>query len=426
MSVWDIVDDAASGVAGTAEDIGSEFGSWASTVTGQNFLRGIGAAAAIVGGPLIGAFSVVLPGLARGETLSQAFVSETAYRLRTAADLALDYIGRMSEEERNKVFREIGLTSQQIFDALAKAGIDIRNPTIEQIERALDVSFRDPVRKVLEDVPLVTTLRELSEYARDRAESPDAILETRGLTPEQLSIRLGGNAREDAAASAINAAIGVPLYSADWFEPLTGKFITDITTLHNLRALARHRLESNERLDVLDRRIKVQQDRIDIEAAGGGKDIRDMTTGELYALLQEAIRLNQAQPIIDAIQSMYDARLADDLAVQRRLQVPFRSRRERITSAQGGGGLTDFVLNPGGTGTTGNAISLVSAAVAGYHGYARNKSRRRGAGEYDGIAWGLIWAAFGAAAPIFAIPAAIYQGYGRSASRTKRIRRKTR
>ena len=100
--------------------------------------------------------------------------------------------------------------------------------------------------------------------------------------------------------------------------------------------------------------------------------------------------------------------------------------RTPITSS-GRGDVVDFVLNPGGTGATGNAISLISAAVAGYHGYARNKggspTKRRGAGEYDGILWGLAWAAFGAAVPIAAIPLALYQGYGRRASRTTRIRR---
>lgn len=50
-----------------------------------------------------------------------------------------------------------------------------------------------------------------------------------------------------------------------------------------------------------------------------------------------------------------------------------------------------------------NALSLLSAAASGYHGYKRNQS----------IGWGFVWFTLGGMFPIFTPVIAVAQGYAK-------------
>jgi len=63
------------------------------------------------------------------------------------------------------------------------------------------------------------------------------------------------------------------------------------------------------------------------------------------------------------------------------------------------GGLTE---NPAMRNAIG-ALSLLSAAASGYHGYKRNQS----------IGWGFVWFALGGMFPVFTPVIAVAQGYGK-------------
>lgn len=83
-----------------------------------------------------------------------------------------------------------------------------------------------------------------------------------------------------------------------------------------------------------------------------------------------------------------------------------------------GGGGTRILgpLQPGGA--TGDVLSLFGAALAGYHGYARNRGR-------SAIPWALAWGAAGYLLPVVFVPAAFVQGYARPAGAGASRRRRT-
>jgi hypothetical protein len=100
----------------------------------------------------------------------------------------------------------------------------------------------------------------------------DTELRKIGLSPEQFAARLTEvnkvaapfskfkpvslEAREDVAAMALNTQLGVYVYDIDWFEPVTGKFITSPGKLRALRDDLAARGGSPQALEVLDNRIE--------------------------------------------------------------------------------------------------------------------------------------------------------------------------
>lgn len=303
MTIFDVIVD-------TVEDVGDEFGSWANTTLGQNFLRSVGSIGAVLGGPLVGALGFVLPGLARGEPLATAFAAETAYKLRRGVDELIKYVGGETDAEREQLYRELGLTKEQIGAILTDIGLGIPERTAAGIDRYFDRTFRQPIKRFLEDESSVALVRAAAASAKAAGGGTDIELAVRGLTPEQLAARMGNDMREDAAATALNAAMGAPLYSADWFNPVTGEFVRDREQLQLLRAIARHRLADKDVLDLLDRRIGLPIGPLKMKRIPVGPQVplASKSADELLIFLQDAERAGQAPKIVEALRRAYEDR----------------------------------------------------------------------------------------------------------------------
>ncbi len=71
------------------------------------------------------------------------------------------------------------------------------------------------------------------------------------------------------------------------------------------------------------------------------------------------------------------------------------------------GGLYETVGNPGITVLWSPTVRTLSFAAMAYHGY-----KRTGSGW-----WALLWAMFGSAAPVLAVPIAVAQGFAKRKGR---------
>lgn len=257
--------------------------------------------AAVAVSPILGpgalAFGLLggaLPGLVRGERLSKAVATGIQYQALRAWNFIKAYAGGQPPEQAAR--------------------------TTAEGETRLIETFRKPSEVVIQDPNLRAEFERAKAAAAARGADLDEALTDANLSPEKLAQRLSAPgappAREDAVALSTNVAIGLPLYDPDWFDPGSGRFISDLDALRRLRAVARHRLAPPTTLAVLDRRIDAEQRRLGIPPPDVqtilNKTIDNVTSDELARVLQAAKDLAQPEPILDLIRGTYEQKLREE------------------------------------------------------------------------------------------------------------------
>ena len=289
FSLSDITDDVGDWISREAENLGE---------TALDVASGVVLPVATVFGPVgiaIGAISIALPGLARGEELDTAIGSGVKYQMARAWGFLKGYVTTQDPEEAARQDRA----------------------NVEKMRR----EFVEPVDRGLNDQELKAAYERARTEAQNSGQDLDEVLQRNGLTPEQLAPRLDPNAqRHDAASVVANIHTHTALYNPDWFDPGSGRLISDLDTLVQLRAKARHRLAPPSVLAVLDRRIDAEQRRLgipppDVQAILN-RPFSEVTSEELARVLQAAKDLGQPEPIIDFIRGNYEMKLEEERAAQ--------------------------------------------------------------------------------------------------------------
>ena len=236
-----------------------------------------------------------LPGLARGEPTDRAIAT------------GLKYQG----------FRGLNFILQRY-------GGDATSPQAAAEQAQLEESYAKPIERWGPDPNLRAEADRVKQLAAERGMDLDDALSSAEMTPEQLARRLSTATepvREDAAAMIANIQTGIPFYDPSWFDPGSGRFISDLDTLVKLRAIARHRLAPAHLLAVLDRRMAAEKRRLGVPPP----DVQDIlnrpfsqvTSEELARVLQAAKDLGQPEPILDFIRGNYEMKLEEERIAER-------------------------------------------------------------------------------------------------------------
>ena len=212
---------------------------------------------------------------------------------------------------------------------LSRFGGDVNLFRLDAAQRVADLAIAQPVAGVVEDVltqgsPFATLVLNGGAIAQIENVDPDEGLRRVGADPEQLARRYARGVtactdparritcktvtleiREDVAAMAINAGLNDYLYNVDWFDPVSGRFITDFGRLTQLRDEAAKRPFPNpKQLAVLDRRIAAAR----MKAAPTKSE-----SGELYDAWRVAVETGAPAAVVDDLVRRLRAATASEL-----------------------------------------------------------------------------------------------------------------
>ena len=232
---------------------------------------------------------VALPGLARGEPTDRAIATGLKYQ----ALRGLNFLKRY------------GASGDPQDAAKAAEG-----------RRKLEAEYEQPIMKWSVDPALKSEVERAKGAVTNAGIDLDAALAQGGLSPEKLAVRMGSGAREDAAAMTVNILAHAPFYDPDWFDPGSGKFITDLDDLRSLRAIARSRFAPPNVIAVLDRRIDGAE-----QARGiAPPDIQTIvnspwpavTSGDLARVLASSRARGATPAVLVYVNDVYEQKLAEE------------------------------------------------------------------------------------------------------------------